>query len=197
MMKTIILVTTLTATLGHAEPAGTELGFHFGLVQPVVLHGFNAAIEIRHGRWIATYSHGQGIEASRLGGTLTKEEDAAHVRLMLPWTTGGGVGYRVFRDLYVLADVKVHHYEAYAGAALSEYSTLTVGGEIGWRFMPWKGLTITPVVRYWPNVWDNAPADGVVVKTPDGGALMHQPAKQGVDGVFVNLLVGWSFDVGS
>jgi hypothetical protein len=174
-----------------ADPE-TELGFHFGLVQPTLMRGFNAAVELRHERWIATYSHGQGLEASKIAGTLTDAEDAADMRLMLRYSTGGGVGYRLWRDLYVLADVKLHHYEAYAGAGLAEYSTVTVGGELGWRFMVWRGLHVTPVLRFWPNVWDSG---DVMVPTANGDVLRHEPAKQGVGGVFANVLVGWTFDV--
>lgn len=176
--------------------ADAQLGFHFGLVQPLLMHGFNAAIEFRHGRFIATYSHGQGLEASRAPGALTAAEDAAGMRLMMPYTTGGGIGVVLVDELYVLADLKLHHYEADAGAGRASYSTVTVGGEIGWRFYVWKGLHVTPVVRYWPNVWDDAPAGGVVVPTATG-TLTHQPVSQGKGGLFANVLVGWSFELGS
>lgn len=179
-----------------AEPDSTTLGVHFGLVQPTLMRGFNAAVEFRHARWIATYSHGQHLDVTKVGGSLTDAEDAANMQLMLTYSTGGGIGYRVWRNLYVLADAKLHHYEADAGAGTAEYSTFTLGGEVGWRFGVWRGLHITPVLRFWPNVWDNAPSDGVMVRTADGGALRHEPAKQGVGGVFANVLVGWNFDLG-
>lgn len=174
----------------------TQLGFHFGLVQPLVMRGFNAAVELRRGRFIATYSHGQGLEASLAPGVLTSSEKAAGMRLTMPYTTGGGIGVVLIDELYVLADVKLHHFEAYAGSGLASYSTVTVGGEIGWRFYLWKGFHVTPVVRYWPNVWDSAPDGGVTVPTPTG-SLTHQPAKQGFGGLFANVLIGWSFELGS
>jgi hypothetical protein len=172
----------------------TQLGFHFGLVQPLVMRGFNAAVELRRGRWIATYSHGQGLEASRAPGVLSSEERAAGMRLTMPYTTGGGVGVVLLDELYVLADVKLHRFEAHAGAGLAHYSTVTVGAEIGWRFYVWKGLHVTPVIRYWPNVWDSAPESSVVVPTQDG-SLIHPVAKQGFGGLFANVLVGWSFEL--
>lgn len=193
ILAVLVAYNTAFADDAHTPSDRNELGFTAGLVQPLVMHGFNAAVEFRHGRWIATYSHGEGLEASAVSGTLTSREEDAGMRLDLTSSTGGGVGYVLWRNLYVLADVKYHRYEAYAGSDLAHYSTVTVGGELGWRFKVWKGLTITPVLRYWPNVWDNAPSEGVTVHTENGGTLMHQPAKQGVDGVFANVLVGWSF----
>jgi hypothetical protein len=173
--------------------AENQLGFTFGLNQPLLAHGFNAAVEYRRGRWIATYSHGQGLDVTNLA--LNDSERAAGMHLNMPYTTGGGVGIVLLDELYVLADVKLHHYEAYAGAGLAHYSTMTVGGEVGWRFYIWKGLHVTPVLRYWPNVWDDAPAGGVMVPTPTG-TIVHKPAQQGYGGWFPNVLVGWSFELG-
>jgi hypothetical protein len=205
MLKPLLLGVAALALLASpraaaAEPdagrsAHHELGVHFGLLQPLLLHGFNAAVEYRRDRFIATYSHGIHLDPGRVSGTLTDAEDAAGMSLALPYSTGGGVGARVWRGLYALADVKLHHYVANAGAEDASYSTVTVGGEVGYRFELPYGFTITPVVRYWPNVWDNAPDGGVLVPTATGETLMHAPIAQGVGGLFANVLVGWKFDL--
>ena len=174
---------------------GVELSFHYGLLQPLLLHGFNAAADLRIGRFIASYSHGQGLVISDAPGALTAEQEAAGMRIVAPFSTGGGIGLTLFDELYVMADLKVHRFEASAGRAVESYTTVTVGAEIGWRFFVWRGLHVTPVVRYWPNVWDSAPAGGVMVETVDGGLVRHEVAKQGMNGLFANVLVGWSFDL--
>jgi hypothetical protein len=141
-----------------------ELMFHAGLLQPLLLNGFNAAVDLRVERLVLTYSHGEGLELP----------DGVE----LPFTTGGGAGLTLYKELYVLGDLKVHRYEL----PQDRYTTLTVGAELGYRLPVWKGLTVTPVVRYWPNVWNNAPAD-------------LEPIEQGWHGLFANVLVGWAFDL--
>lgn len=174
---------------------GVELAFHYGLTQPLLLRGFNAAVDVRVGRFIASYSHGQGLDFSRPPGALSAQEDAAGLRVIAPYSTGGGIGVTLFRELYVMADLKVHHFEASAGAAITRYTTVTAGAEIGWRLFVWRGFHVTPVVRYWPTIWDNAPDGGVMVETADGGIVRHAPMQQGFGGLFANVLVGWAFDL--
>ncbi|MCA2978949.1 MAG: hypothetical protein INH41_00410 [Myxococcaceae bacterium] len=205
-----MLATLLTLSLLGAEPAhgpsaplnqllshrfrlearqpGLQLAFHAGLLQPLFVQGFNAAMDVRVGRFVATYSHGEGLDG--IGQTaLLDAERAAGASLGLTWSTGGGIGLTLIDELYVLMDVKVHRYAFAVGAERDEYTTLTVGAELGYRFFLWKGLHVTPVVRYWPNVWSSAPS-GVVA-----GGLTHQPVAQGLQGFFANVLIGWAFDL--
>ena len=47
----------LTPTTAHAAPAqGPQLSFHGGLLQPLLLDGFNAAVDYRQGRFVAVGS---------------------------------------------------------------------------------------------------------------------------------------------
>jgi hypothetical protein len=178
-----------------ARAPAAQLGFHYGLTQPLLLHGFNAAVDLRLGRFVASYSHGQGLDYSRAPGALNAAEERAGLRVVAPYSTGGGVGVTLFDELYVMADFKVHRFEVDAGAGRRYYTTATVGGELGYRFFLWKGLHVAPVLRFWPNVWSDAPSDGVAVPTRDGGELRHRPLKQGAGGFFANVLVGWAFDL--
>jgi len=173
--------------LAAHQPAGVELAFHYGLVQPIVLHGFNAAVDVRWRRLIVSYSHGASLD---FDGSLPDSERAAGVRAEVPYSTGGGVGVVLIDELYVLVDFKVHRFDLSLGADRASYTTVTIGGEVGWRFFVWKGLFVTPVVRYWPNVWTSAPDGGVAI-----GTIHHQPLTQGKDGLFVNVLVGWAFNL--
>jgi hypothetical protein len=178
-------------------PETAQVSFHAGLIQPILLQGFNAAVDVRVDRFIVTYSHGEGLDLTDL---QTDAEKKSGLQTREPWTTGGGVGVVLIDELYVLADLKVHRFELESasprgGVDEAAYTTVTVGGEVGWRFFVWKGLHVAPVVRFWPNVWDSAPDGGVALRTRDGSISRHDPMKQGAGGLFANVLVGWAFDL--
>jgi hypothetical protein len=168
-----------------------QLGFNYGLSQPILMHGFNAAAELRYGRLMLTYSHGQGLDYARFESAAEK---SAGARLGLPWTTGGGVGVVLVDELWLLADVKVHHFQVDTPVDHAEYSTMTVGGELGWRFFVWKGFNVALVARYWPNVYSSA-GSGVVLHDANGKPFVDPAAQQGSSGLLANVLVGWAFDL--
>lgn len=174
----------------HA-PERVQLGFTFGLLQPVLAHGFNAAVDVRWKRLMFTYSHGQGLDWGRFE---TSGEKAAGAAVKLPWTTGGGVGVVLIDELWILADVKVHHFLVDTAVDHTGYTNVTVGAELGWRYFIWKGFNVELVARYWPNVYSTA-GSGVILHRPDGTTFRDPPAKQGDDGFFANVLVGWAFDL--
>ena len=176
-------------TLEAHTPERVQLAVHFGLLQPVVLHGFNAAVDVRWKRLIFTYSHGVSLNFTPY---LRQSERDAGLRVVAPFSTGGGIGIVLIDELYVLLDVKYHRFDLSLGTEHPSYETLTVGGEIGWRFFLWKGFYLSPVLRYWPNVWTSAPKGGVPL---NNGALVHRPLVQGTDGLFGNLLIGWAFNL--
>ena len=173
------------------QPERVQLAFTYGLIQPIVSHGFNAAIDVRYKRLILTYSHGQGLDATPF---LSTSEKAAGMTLQEPWTTGGGAGVLLIDELWVLADVKVHRFEAETAMDHKAYSNVTVGGEIGWRFFVWKGFNIGLVFRYWPNVYSTA-GRGVTLHDANGKPFLHAPLEQGFSGFFGNVLLGWAFDL--
>ncbi|MCU0698757.1 MAG: hypothetical protein MUC96_19825 [Myxococcaceae bacterium] len=205
MLSPLLTLTLLGALPGHGPSAplekfishrfqleahqpGLQLAFHAGLLQPLFVQGFNAAMDVRVGRFVATYSHGEGLDGVGQSALLEPEK-AAGANLGLTWSTGGGVGVTLIDELYVLVDFKVHRYAFSVGAERSDYTTFTIGGELGYRFFLWKGLHVAPVIRYWPTVWTSAP-QGVNV-----GGLTHQPVAQGASGFFANILIGWAFDL--
>src|SRR5262245_14734044 len=51
------------------QPQRVQLAFHSGLTQPLLLRGFNAAVDVRYKRLIVTYSHGEGLELTRFLGS--------------------------------------------------------------------------------------------------------------------------------
>ena len=180
-----------TFQLAAHQPPGVQLAFNYGLSQPILMHGFNAAVEVRYRRFVATYSHGQGLDYTPFE---TADEKAAGAAVRMPWTTGGGVGVLLIDELWILADLKAHRFTVDAPGDHSAYTVITVGAELGWRFFLWKGLNVALVARYWPNVYSTA-GSGVTLHHPSGEPFVDPPAQQGYSGLFANVLVGWAFDL--
>lgn len=172
-------------------PQRVQIGFTYGLSQPILTHGFNAAVDVRYKRLIATYSHGQGLDYARFE---TDQEKTAGVAVKLPWTTGGGVGLVLIDELWILADFKVHHFTVDTAVDHLAYTTMTIGAELGWRYFIWKGFNVELVARYWPNVYSTS-GKGVTLHDQSGAAFLDAPEKQGDAGFLANVLVGWAFNL--
>ena len=125
-------------TLEAHTPERVQLAFHFGLVQPIVLNGFNAAVDVRWKRLIFTYSHGASLNFTPY---LQQSERDAGLRVVAPFSTGGGIGIVLLDELYVLLDVKYHRFDLALGAEHPSYETLVQGSGglfgnllVGWAF---------------------------------------------------------------
>jgi hypothetical protein len=174
----------------HA-PRRVQIGFDYGLSQPLLTHGFNAAIDVRYKRLVATYSHGQGLDYARFE---TDQEKTAGAAVKLPWTTGGGIGVLLIDELWILADFKVHHFLVDTAVDHLAYTTVTIGAELGWRYFIWKGFNVALVARYWPNVYSTS-GKGVTLHDQSGTVFLDPPEKQGDSGFLANVLVGWAFNL--
>src|SRR5688572_13622797 len=101
-----------------------------GLNQWVLFGGGNVAAQVKVGRVVLEYSHGQALDLGRVAAiTLTEPERDAGVNVAMPWTTGGGAGFEITPRLHVLVEVKAHRYEV-TGANANEslkYTSFTVG----------------------------------------------------------------------
>ena len=168
-----------------------QVAFHYGLLQPALLRGFNAAVDVRWKRWVLSYSHGAGLKLP--DETLTGAERDAGLAVNLPWSTGFGVGAVLVDELYALVDVKLHGVQVRGADVPLDYRTLTVGVEVGYRLFLWRGLHITPVLRFWPNVYTSIDRDGVDLAV-GGEIVRHEPVEQGAAGFFANVLIGWAFE---
>jgi hypothetical protein len=167
-----------------------QLGVNFGLSQ-LLLGGFNVAAEGRWGRWVLEYSHGMNLDYNRLGeGPLTDAEKALNLQIQSPWTTGAGIGMVVLDELYVGAEFKAHRYDVQrpTGETL-DYTTVSIGPVIGWRYFIWRGLHANVYLRYWPNVWSSLEDD--THRFDDGETHVAKDL-----GVFGNVSLGWVFDLG-
>ncbi len=177
-------------TSSARAPEGTQLAFHYGLLQPILLGGFNAAMDVRRGRFVATISHGQGLTLP--SSSLDRSQRDANVEARLDWSTGFGLGAVLVDELYALVDFKVHDVSVVHDEGTFDYRTVTLGLELGYRLFLWRGLNVTLALRYWPNVYTGIDRDGVRLGTSD---VVHEPIEQGGRGFFANVMLGWAFDV--
>jgi len=164
-----------------------------GLTQWVVFRGGNIAGELKIGRLAFEVSHGQGLDLNQIPSLgLTSAERNTGVHILVPWTTGGGVGIRITRNLHILLELKAHHYVV-TGADPSQqvkYTTFSVGPGVFYTFHIYKGLFLEPNVRYWPNVGSTLKDNQVDITQPGGTVYTHQAHDFGL---FANMNVGWTF----
>jgi hypothetical protein len=162
-----------------------------GLAQWTLFGGGNVAGQLKFGRAVVEYSHGQGLrldQAAAFG--LTKSERDAGVDLALVWTTGGGVGVQITPNLHVLVEVKAHRYEARgADANTLRYTTYTVGPGVFYDLYLYKGLFLQPSLRWWPTVASTYDGDRSLTGA-DGTSRRH--ARHDLM-PFPNVSIGWTF----
>lgn len=166
-----------------------QLNLHYGLTQPLLFNGFNAAADYRVGRWVLEYSHGTNLDYTNVRSVAERflDERVDDAGLVSPWTTGFGVGYTLIDDLFVMLETKAHRYRTDFGGESEEYTTVSVGPALGYRLFLFRGLNLTAYLRYWPNVWDSVEGDRLQV-----GGAEFDPVNLGV---FGNVSLGWAFDV--
>ncbi|MEO1269601.1 MAG: hypothetical protein AAFX99_16065 [Myxococcota bacterium] len=168
-----------------------QLNLHFGLQQPLLFGGFNVATDLRYGRFVFEYSHGAGLDYNRFEAAADSLGIADGLDVDQPWTTGFGVGYTLVDELYLMVEFKAHHYDLAWEGQRADYTTVSIGPALAWRFFIWRGLNITAYLRYWPTVWDSEGGDTIELMSPSG-TLEHDPINLGI---FGNLSLGWAFDV--
>jgi hypothetical protein len=162
-----------------------------GTTQWLLFGGGNIAAQVKVGRLVFEYSHGQSLHFDRAGGfTQTEAENDAGVKVGMPWTTGGGVGFQITRNLHVMVEAKAHRYEVDGprGGTIS-YTSFTVGPGVFYDIYLYKGLFIQPNLRWWPTVASTYDNKGTLTRA-DGSTYLHERH----DLVpFVNVNVGWTF----
>jgi hypothetical protein len=188
---------------GPAAPASppvashTELKTQFsvmaGLTQWLLFRGGNLALELKVGRLVFEASHGQGLDLNQLPGlALTAAERGAGAHVLVPWTTGFGVGFRVTENFHLLVEAKAHHYEVTGRDRNSEvdYTTFSVGPGAFYSIYLYEGLFLEPTVRWWPNVASTLSGNHAVIRQSDGTTYDHAAHDFGL---FANVSLGYTF----
>lgn len=161
-----------------------------GMTQWLLFGGGNIAAQVKVGRVVFEYSHGQSLHFDRVGFTQTEAENDAGVKVGMPWTTGGGVGFQITPNLHFLVEAKAHRYEVDGprGGTIS-YTSFTVGPGVFYDLYLYKGLFIQPNLRWWPTIASTYDDRGTL-SLADGRTYLHERH----DLVpFANVNVGWTF----
>jgi hypothetical protein len=174
-----------------ADPYALRPSVMLGLMQWLAFGGGNIAAQLKFGRWVAEYSHGQALQFERVPAlALTAEERAAGVAVGMPWTTGGGFGVQLTPELHVLLEAKVHRYLVQDDFGHQQsYTSFTLGPGIFYDLYLYRGLFIQPNLRWWPTVASSYAAHGDLLAA-DGSAYHHERHDLLP---FLNVNIGWTF----
>ena len=174
-----------------ADPYALRPSVMLGLMQWLAFGGGNIAAQLKFGRWVAEYSHGQALQFERVPAlALTAQERAAGVAVGMPWTTGGGFGIQITPELHVLLEAKVHRYLVQDDFGHQQsYTSFTLGPGIFYDLYLYRGLFIQPNLRWWPTVASSYAAQGDLLAA-DGSPYHHERHDLSP---FLNVNIGWTF----
>ena len=178
--------------VGYDRP---QLSIVAGLIQPVLLGGGNVEMDLHFRRLVVGYSHGFDLKLE--GDTVVGEASEQGLALKLPFSTGFGVGLRVFEWLDVRLEGKVHHYEVREENAQEpsfDYTTLTLGTGAYIRYRPlyhfglgastpaWThGIVLALSARFWPNIWTSLKDDAIAYDNATTASReVHQAQNVGI-----------------
>ena len=169
-----------------------QVGINFGLLQ-LALGGFNVAGELRYRRFWFEYSHGMDLKLNNLNGfSMSDAERSQNLRVVVPYTTGFGVGMTLVDELWLGVEFKTHRYEVNApGGAVSSYQTYSIGPVLGYKAFIYKGLYADAYLRYWPNVATSLTNNEIALQGTTG-TVEHSAHDFGV---FANVSIGYAFDL--
>ncbi len=119
---------------------------------------------------------------------MTPAEQEQKLDIFLPFSTGGGIGYRFTPNFNLRAELKAHSYEVSRGSVSFRYMTYSVGVGAYYYWYPFgsEHLVIMPSVRFWPNVASSL--DNNEYRFVDG-----QAHKAHDFSLFANISVGYRF----
>lgn len=104
------IVSALIAASTTSALSAEELSVQGGLSQPL-LGGGNVAVTYYGDDFLFDYSHGWNLDFGRAGGAaLNADERRQQLSVVLPYTTGFGIGYRITRSFDIRIEFKEHFY---------------------------------------------------------------------------------------
>jgi hypothetical protein len=190
--RTPLSVPSHQFTWAPTDTKRVQAGVNFGLLQ-LALGGFNIAGEVRYRRWWFEYSHGVDLKLNDLGGSsMSSTERDQNLHIVVPYTTGFGVGYTILDELWLGVEFKSHRYEVNAPRGpVTSYQTYSIGPVLGYKLYVLRGLFLNAYGRYWPNVASTL-HDNQIALQGAGGTVEHSAHDFGL---FGNLAVGGTFDL--
>ncbi len=188
-MRLRFIFSVITIVLFSQFAIAGETALLFGTNQPLLFKGYNVEIQYMTDNWVFEYSHGWELKLHEFKDSMTKEEVDQNLKIRLPWTTGGGVGYRITKAFHAALEYKVHEFDVnHPTDASFKYQTQTLGIGFYYSWKPFadKGFTIVPAIRYWPTIANNLSGGKKVFSNGE----VHEPHKFDFA---PNIKVGWTF----
>jgi hypothetical protein len=180
----------LSASTIQAQQAQTW-NLVFGLSQVAFLNGGNVEINYLTEKFVFEYSHGFDLDlnASPSDWALTEAERRQHLEIYVPYSTGGGVGYRFTKSFNMRIEYKRHKFNVtHPSGEQASYINQDLGVGAYYFYKPFKqmNLAIVPSIRYWPTVKTSL-TDGTFTFSNGDEHKAHE------FGLFGNVSIGWSF----
>lgn len=170
-----------------------------GITQPILLNGYNLAINYNLGNIVLEYSHGINLEYR--DQVLKPAYKDKLISLNSPYSTGAGIGYKLIAKdrigFDIRAEAKVHKYVAELTATETiDYVNFDLGSGAYFQYYPFakqtnalKGLVIEPSIRYWANTVSTL-KDAHTYQTENDLAAIHEPYSLDL---FANISIGYTF----
>lgn len=162
-----------------------------GLSQQIILQGGNIEINYLTDKWVFEYSHGWSLDLDASPGekAMTSQEQYQGLSIHVPYSTGGGIGYRFTPEFNLRLEIKQHEFQVTNRENQTiKYTTQDVGLGAYYFYQPFKqyAFLVVPSIRYWPTVNTSLEND---VATFNNGEKhnAHDFA------IFGNISIGWQF----
>lgn len=163
----------------------------FGLSQVIFLNGGNVEINYVTDKFVFEYSHGFNLDlnASPNDMALTDMERQQSLEIYVPYSTGGGVGYRFTKAFNVRIECKQHKFDVtHPSGEKVSYTTQDLGVGAYYFYNPFKrfNFIVVPSIRYWPTINTSLNDDKYTFSNGD----VHEAHEFGL---FGNVSIGWAF----
>jgi len=161
----VTLPTSLSALDTRSWKTENRVALVFGLSQSLALNGFNAEFNYIHNRFIFAYSHGVSLDFGT--GLVPEYLEKQGVVARMPFSTGLGIGYRLYEWLNLRIEPKWHRFDFYyhgdaktSGNRITrDANNISIGIGLYGLIKPFRkinnplqGITIAPSIRFWPTI---------------------------------------------
>jgi hypothetical protein len=190
-MKYIRLAVASGVLLLTSNTQAQSWNLVFGLSQVIFLNGGNVEINYLTEKFVFEYSHGFNLDlnASPSEMALTDMERQQSLEIFVPYSTGGGVGYRFTKAFNARVEFKQHRFDVThpSGEKIS-YTTQDLGLGAYYFYQPFRrfNFVIVPSIRYWPTINTSLNDD----KHTFSNGVEHEAHDFGL---FGNVSIGWRF----
>jgi len=186
-----LLTLVVSLSSAHAETATKYWNLVFGMSQPLILKGGNIEVNYLTEKWVFEYSHGWSLDlnASPDEKALTDTERTQGLSIFVPYSTGGGIGYRFTPEFNLRVEFKQHKFQATNSTKQTiKYTTQDLGIGAYYFYQPFKqhNFLVVPSIRYWPTI--NTSLDNDIAVFENGE--VHNAHDFGL---FGNVSLGWQF----